>query len=1069
MKMTIAQTLLCAAVTMPAVAFGLPAVDPDPLAVLLKPIPDKLVVLTFDDSPASHATIVAPILKGLGFGGSFYVCDFDSFKTRKDWYMTYRQMKAMAADGFEIGNHTVGHWGGLDNFLSMEDQLLANHVPKPSTVCWPMYQVSWSICPELTANGYTFGRGGHERPYRPTVDNPFDVPSFTIRDGVPVETFAKQAQHACQGRVVVFTFHGVPDMEHLPVGLEPATFKVMMQYLKDNHYHCIAMRDLAEYIDPAKAAKLPPTANDVKGAAPFMFIKDDKPYVPPSSDIRTFEFPDLPPVSITGSSIRVTVPYATDVTALAPDIKVPVGATIAPASGTSRDFSEPQTYAVTGKDGSRQSYTVTVSKTAASNAKDVLKFLLPGSALAAISGSRIGVYVPPATDVKSLAPTFTLSPFATAVPPSGARRDFSKPQTYAITAQDGSSQVYTVTAIKSRHPNAFTWSKAKTGNWGDGSKWLNNLADGSAPVPAGRPDYMLHFNVGGNHAVTNDLSDGFQLNQLDIDEKFGLNLAGNRIAFVTNNATGSLPQIHVNTRSEGNPIAIPIDLAADLTVNVMLGGRVFLKGLISGKGSLTLNCPGSTNDYHNWGILRIENKINTYSGGTIINGGQLFVLYAEQGLGTGPVTLNDGADIRLECKRMTNPLILNGGTIEGGVWDAPITLNGSAQFAGNMSLNESSGGMSGPAGFTQIGPIGPFSRVNAGELSLWGRNAYTGPTTVHMGKLIVRRAVSLYNADSTNWTASQISVHPAATLQITAGGPGEFTGAQLGTLLTKLTASVSNNGLMAGSVFCVDTAKATGTVTVASDISDAKGPGGGAFVLKKCQAGTLELSGNNTYTGQTILEGGALSVASLNSVVNGTPASSLGAPSNVENGEIVVGSGDSECAVIYTGAGETTDRVVNLAGKNATVTFDHSGTGLLKLTSDFLISGYGANKIIVLKGDTAGRGEIAGNIVDPHDRAGKATMAITKLGSGTWTLSGTNSYSGPTTVAKGTLSLASARSLGGKTDVHVSDGATIQLSFEGETRIRKLFFSGKRQPAGKYSAANSPKYVKGTGVLAVRP
>jgi autotransporter-associated beta strand protein len=91
------------------------------------------------------------------------------------------------------------------------------------------------------------------------------------------------------------------------------------------------------------------------------------------------------------------------------------------------------------------------------------------------------------------------------------------------------------------------------------------------------------------------------------------------------------------------------------------------------------------------------------------------------------------------------------------------------------------------------------------------------------------------------------------------------------------------------------------------------------------------------------------------------------------------------------------------------------------------------------------------------------------LGSGTWTLSGANSYSGPTTVAKGTLSLASARSLGGKTDVYVSDGATIQLSFEGETRTRKLFFNGKRQPAGKYSAANSPKYIKGTGVLAVRP
>lgn len=52
----------------------------DPNGILLKRIPEKLVVLTFDDGCASHATIVAPILKSLGFGGSFYVCDFDSFR-----------------------------------------------------------------------------------------------------------------------------------------------------------------------------------------------------------------------------------------------------------------------------------------------------------------------------------------------------------------------------------------------------------------------------------------------------------------------------------------------------------------------------------------------------------------------------------------------------------------------------------------------------------------------------------------------------------------------------------------------------------------------------------------------------------------------------------------------------------------------------------------------------------------------------------------------------------------------------------------------------------------------------
>ena len=46
----------------------------DPTGILRKPIPDKLVVLTFDDGPASGYTVVAPILKSFGFNGSFYVC-----------------------------------------------------------------------------------------------------------------------------------------------------------------------------------------------------------------------------------------------------------------------------------------------------------------------------------------------------------------------------------------------------------------------------------------------------------------------------------------------------------------------------------------------------------------------------------------------------------------------------------------------------------------------------------------------------------------------------------------------------------------------------------------------------------------------------------------------------------------------------------------------------------------------------------------------------------------------------------------------------------------------------------
>jgi autotransporter-associated beta strand protein len=275
---------------------------------------------------------------------------------------------------------------------------------------------------------------------------------------------------------------------------------------------------------------------------------------------------------------------------------------------------------------------------------------------------------------------------------------------------------------------------------------------------------------------------------------------------------------------------------------------------------------------------------------------------------------------------------------------------------------------------------------------------------------------------------------------------------------------------MAGSSFCVDTAKATATVTIGSNITDAKGPGGGAFVFKKCKTGTLQLAGSNTYTGQTIIEGGTLSVASLNSVVNGKPGSSLGAPKNIEAGEIVIGKdkADGECALMYTGSGETSDRVINLAGRNSTVTFDQSGSGLLKLTSDLLISGYGANKTIALAGDTSGTGEFAGTIPNPHDRTGKAVTSLTKSGKGTWTLSGTNSYTGTTKVAGGTLVLTNTRALGDKPEIDIAEGAALELGFKGEMRVSKLTLGGQPQPPGRYRATHASGLLKGSGVLVMQ-
>ena len=1060
---------------LPAFAGGQQAVDPDPNGVLLKPIPDKLIVLTFDDGPASHATVVAPILKAHGFGGSIYVCNFDSFKTRKDWYQTYRQMNAMHADGLEIGNHTYGHGGGLENYLRMEDEVMANGGPKMTTVCWPIYQVVWPIIPGLIANGYTFGRGGHERPYRPTVDNPFDVPSFSVTDGLSMENFVKKVQQACQGRVVVLTFHGVPDMEHPPVSLEPATFKVMMQYLKDNNYQCIALRDMAKYIDVAKAAKLPNTAKDAKDAPPVASIKDDKPYVPgPGQDIREFGFPGLPPAHVSKTGIRVTVPSGTDVTALAPKIKVSDDATIVPAADTSRDFSKPQTYTVTGRDGSTKSYVVTVNVTPASQAKDLLGFTLPGSRAAAISRNRIAAYVPAATAVTALAPTFTVSPFATAVPASGTVRDFTKPQTYTITAQDKTTQTVTVAVVKTDKTNSFAWNKAEAGNWSEAARWANDSASGVVPAMTGQADYILSFNQGGACPVKNDLKAGFLLNQLVLgDRAGGLVVSGNALTFTKEPVNNIPPMIHAG-KCQKVDINLPLTLQDDLTVNTSQEKDpncfISFNDVISGPRGLVLNSSGDPNvagiNFHDvhFGILQINNS-NTYGGGTLISGGKINVRKAD-GLGTGTVTLDKFGTLSCDAN-LTNPVVINQGTLFNCTLGGPVMLKGIAGFISNCTV---SGDMSGPGGFTMFGRNGTYLNMTpGGTVTLSGTNTYTGPTTIFPSTLVVKKAAALYNGDATKWTPANITIHKAATLRLSVGGPGEFSGEQVGALLGNLTRAVNDNGLKGGAFVSLDTANATQPVIISASVADSKGPGGGSFLFRKCGAGAMQLSGTNTYTGQTILESGTLSVASLNSYTKGKgkPSSSLGAPQDIEAGEIVIGEEgkDGDCALIYTGTGESSDRVMNLAGKNATVTFDQSGTGLLKLTSNLLISGYGASKTIALKGDTAGSGEFAGAIADPHDRAGKATTSVNKSGKGIWTLSGTNKYSGPTKVTQGTLTLVTARSLGDKTEVDISEGAMLQLDFKGEMRVGKLSFDGKTQPPGTYDAKSAPKFIKGSGVL----
>jgi peptidoglycan/xylan/chitin deacetylase (PgdA/CDA1 family) len=234
----------------------------DPNGIILKPIPEKVVVLTFDDNCVSHATFVGPLLKKLGFGGTFYITE--AFPDKK-MYMSWEQIKSLEDLGFEIGNHSVHHPAFssikteecLREIAGIENDCATNRLARPTTFCWPGYGVNNGIFTAMAEKGYLFARGGHERPYAPATDNPFDTPSFTVHDGTlkDKDSFVNAAKQAVPGKIVIFTFHGVPDPEHPWVKTEPASFEECMKYLKDNNYTVIAMRDMAKYVDAAKAVK----------------------------------------------------------------------------------------------------------------------------------------------------------------------------------------------------------------------------------------------------------------------------------------------------------------------------------------------------------------------------------------------------------------------------------------------------------------------------------------------------------------------------------------------------------------------------------------------------------------------------------------------------------------------------------------------------------------------------------------------------------------------------------------------------------------------------------------------
>ena len=73
-------------------------------------------------------------------------------------------------------------------------------------------------------------RAGGSRTYDPQIDHPYLIPSWATDENNKSEIM-DALQEAKDGKIVVLTLHGVPDIEHPWVNTPPELFREYLQYL----------------------------------------------------------------------------------------------------------------------------------------------------------------------------------------------------------------------------------------------------------------------------------------------------------------------------------------------------------------------------------------------------------------------------------------------------------------------------------------------------------------------------------------------------------------------------------------------------------------------------------------------------------------------------------------------------------------------------------------------------------------------------------------------------------------------------------------------------------------------
>jgi fibronectin-binding autotransporter adhesin len=364
---------------------------------------------------------------------------------------------------------------------------------------------------------------------------------------------------------------------------------------------------------------------------------------------------------------------------------------------------------------------------------------------------------------------------------------------------------------------------------------------------------------------------------------------------------------------------------------------------------------------------------NAYSGLTTVNGGTLVIDAAGR---SGGAVVN-------------NAQLVNAGTVSGFV-----TNNGNFTSTGSLTgLINSAGAIAQISGQFNAGGVSnngqlTFAGATSGISSITNTGSITFNTTLANPGQVAQTATGSMNLNGFDQTFATLT------------GSGTI---QLGSAVLSIGGSNASNafgGTISGTGGLTKSGFGTVTLTAANTFTGTTTISGGSLELTNTAqlAGAVQnnsvllnsgaISGLVTNTGTVIsggrLFGGLTNVAGANATISGT----LNGPV-ANSGTITLNGTSSGSAELSQAAGGT----LNLAGFNATIR-SLAGAGAVQLGSGNLsLSGNGIST--TFSGVISGSGN------------------LTKLGTGTLTLSGANSFTGLTTINLGSISLATGASLAG--------------------------------------------------------